>query len=62
MTLIPVSKIEWGPDDAIARDQNFAKKWIEPNDIELCLNESYWLVSGEKGSGKTAICRALTEI
>jgi len=62
MTLIPVSKIEWGPDDALARDQNFAKKWIEPNDIEICLNESYWLVSGEKGSGKTAICRALTEI
>ncbi|MBI3699112.1 MAG: hypothetical protein HY242_01525 [Afipia sp.] len=60
--MIPLSKIAWGPDDALAKDSKFAAKWIEPNSIEVCLDENNWIVSGEKGSGKSAINRALKEI
>lgn len=60
--MVALSKIEWGPDDALTRDKAFSKKWVEPPEISVCLDDSNWIVSGEKGSGKSAIRRALTDI
>jgi len=59
--MIPLSEIEWGPIDAIG-DKHFSDKWIEPSHVKRCLREQYWIVSGEKGSGKTAIRKALTDL
>jgi hypothetical protein len=50
--MVALSKIEWGPDDALTRDKAFSKKWVEPPEISVCLDDSNWIVSGEKGSGK----------
>jgi hypothetical protein len=60
--MIPLSYVKWGPTDALARDSQFSDKWTEPEDIKICLAGDKWLISGEKGSGKSAIRRALTEI
>lgn len=60
--MIPLSNVNWGPSDALRRDSKFASKWIEPTSIKKCLLPNYWIISGEKGSGKSAIRRALTEI
>lgn len=60
--MIPLSQVKWGPTDALARDSRFSDKWTEPDDIKICLSGGKWLISGEKGSGKSAIRRALTEI
>ena len=60
--MIPLSHVNWGPTDALARDQHFIEKWVEPDEIKKCLISENWLISGEKGSGKSAIRRALVEI
>lgn len=59
--MIPLSSVVWGPTDAIP-DKNFQQKWIEPSSIKSCLLKENWLISGEKGSGKSAIRRAISEI
>ena len=60
--MIPLSNVNWGPTDALVRDSRFSDKWTEPDEIRSCLSRDNWLISGEKGSGKSAIRRALTEI
>lgn len=60
--MIPLSNVNWGPSDALVNDKQFHKKWIEPPSIKTCLLKNMWLISGEKGSGKSAIRRALSEI
>lgn len=58
----PLSRVKWGPIDANSPDAKFHEKWIEPEDIRSCLDLHNWLVTGEKGSGKSAIQRAIREI
>lgn len=58
----PLSSVNWGPSDALKHDEQFSLKWIEPPSIKACLLKKHWLISGEKGSGKSAIRRALAEI
>lgn len=60
--MIPLSNVNWGPTDALERDAKFPQKWIETPSIKKCLLKKSWLISGEKGSGKSAIRRALSEI
>jgi hypothetical protein len=59
--MIPLSKVTWGPIDALA-DKHFSDKWIEPDDIKKCLAPNRWIISGEKGSGKSAIRRAIIDL
>jgi hypothetical protein len=60
--MIPLSEVKWGPIDATVRDADFSSKWIEPAEIRSCLDRGCWIVTGEKGSGKSAIQRAIREI
>src|SRR4051812_38090453 len=54
-----ISDIDFGPEDAAMDDDpDFLKKFIDPEEIRRLLTEKYWIISGEKGSGKTAIRRA----
>jgi hypothetical protein len=57
-----INRIKWGPTDALDKDILFAEKWIEPIDIETCLSDEKWLITGAKGSGKSAIRKALTDV
>jgi polynucleotide 5'-kinase involved in rRNA processing len=59
--MIPLSEVEWGPTDADKRDPLFISKWIEPENIRELMEDRVWMITGEKGSGKTAICRAIKE-
>jgi hypothetical protein len=60
--MIPLNKVNWGPTDALEKDKYFSQKWIETPSIKICILPTNWIVSGEKGSGKSAIRRALSEI
>lgn len=60
--MVPLSSVAWGPTDALTRDNHFSEKWVEPDEIKMCLRSETWLISGEKGAGKSAIRRALVEI
>lgn len=60
--MIPLSSVVWGPTDALVRDVQFPEKWVEPDEIKMCLRSDNWLISGEKGSGKSAIRKALVDI
>lgn len=60
--MVSISDIEWGPIDALTRDNTFADKWVEPNTVQACLEEDRWLISGEKGSGKSAIRVAIRDL
>ena len=55
----PLEKIDWGDLDAY-RDEVLAN-WIEPSGIRTCLVDKCWIITGEKGSGKSALCRAISE-
>ena len=59
--MISLNAVEWGPIDADKKDPKFVEKWIEPDNIRSLLDDKVWLITGEKGSGKTAICRAIKE-
>jgi hypothetical protein len=59
--MMALSAVEWGPIDADKKDPKFVEKWIEPDNIRSLLDDKVWLITGEKGSGKTAICRAIRE-
>ncbi len=52
-------EVEWGPVDALKRDDLFSAKWVQPASIQTCLENDTWIVSGEKGSGKSAIVKTL---
>jgi hypothetical protein len=53
--MISLDAIEWGPTDANEPDPLFSDKFVEPHPIQEVLKPKYWIVSGEKGSGKSAI-------
>ena len=55
--MIQVSKDIWGPLDAGENDPNFEKKFVRPNQVEQALHQDNWIVTGTKGSGKTAILK-----
>lgn len=57
--MIKLSEIEWGPIDAADPDEDFLEKFIEPQEIKSLIGEDICLIPGEKGSGKTALCKAL---
>lgn len=59
--MIPLSDVDWTPIDADEADNEFLEKWFESGDIKMCLRDNIWIVSGEKGSGKSAMKRALVE-
>lgn len=50
-----VTEVEWGPIDAAKPDPGFRDKFIETDLIKPALSIEYPIVSGGKGSGKTAI-------
>jgi len=58
--MIPLSDIEWGPTDAAKKDKHFLEKFIEPDKIKQLISNKYWIIAGEKGSGKTALCKGIT--
>ncbi len=60
--MIPLSDVNWGPINSTEADDKFSSKWIEPPEIKNCLDHSRWIVTGEKGSGKSAIQRAMREV
>lgn len=57
--MIVLSEIEWGPIDAAEKDDDFADKFIEPDEIKVLASEDLCIIPGEKGSGKTAFCKGL---
>ena len=60
--MIALSEVSWGPINATQNDAHFTEKWIEPKEIQNCLEHDCWIVTGEKGSGKSAIQRAIREV
>ena len=58
--MIPLSDVEWGPIDASEDDAAFAAKYIEPPHIKEIARKHDALVTGEKGSGKTAIRKGIS--
>lgn len=50
-----ISEIEWGPIDAAVPDEHFREKFIKTPLITPAISKRYPIVSGTKGSGKTAI-------
>jgi hypothetical protein len=60
--MIPLSDVNWGPIDALVRDEQFHLKWMESSSVKACLHSGSWIISGEKGSGKSAIRKAIVEI
>lgn len=57
-----LAEIDWGPNNADDQDVFFREKWLETDNNVTALKDSIWIVSGEKGSGKSAIKRAINEI
>lgn len=58
--MINVNKDIWGPLDAAEEDPDFEKKFVRPSQVEQALDRSNWIVTGTKGSGKTAIMQHFT--
>ena len=61
MPKIKLSEIKWGPIDAGRPDENFLEKLCEPESFSRLLADDCSLISGEKGSGKTAVRQALLQ-
>ena len=59
--MIKLSEIQWGPFDAADPDELFTEKFVEPKEIKRLLQDNIFIISGEKGSGKTAIRQALLQ-
>jgi len=59
--MIPLSDVNFGPTDAAVRDEDFLNKFIEPPQIHFLFSEKYWIITGEKGAGKTAIRQAIKQ-
>ena len=56
-----LSSIEFGPIDANEPDPNFKDKYVEEQNFHILIDDKYRLITGEKGSGKSALIRALME-
>ncbi len=50
-----IAEIEWGPIDAAVPDEHFRDKFVQTPLFAPALGPRYPIVSGTKGSGKTAI-------
>ena len=58
-----ISDVEWGPIDAAKPDPGFRDKFVETELLKPALSVEFPIVSGGKGSGKTAIQKwLLTEV
>lgn len=57
--MIPLSEIEWGPTDAAQYDNEFMDKFVEPTQISQLFDDELRIITGEKGSGKTALRQAI---
>lgn len=49
------------PVDAAQPDKQFLQKFVTHDDLRLLLRPQTCLITGEKGSGKTALCRYIEE-
>jgi len=58
----PLSGVDIGPSDAAAHDPHFPDKYVEPHMLERLLLPKYNVITGGKGSGKTALIKALHDI
>ncbi len=55
-------QINWGSVDAEQEPEvEFNASFIEPPSLPLLLGDDYWIITGEKGSGKTALRRKLEQ-
>lgn len=54
-----VSDVNWEPIDANVYDPYFLKKYIEEDNFKRVIHKDTPLVTGEKGSGKSALVKAL---
>lgn len=59
--MVCLNEIDWGPTDADAPDRLFTEKFVEPIEVKQLLHPKYCIVTGEKGSGKTALRQALLQ-
>ena len=57
--MIKLSEIDWEPIDAAKHDKYFLDKFIEPDELKLLLDDEISIIPGEKGSGKTALCKGI---
>lgn len=55
-----LSEIEMGPIDAAVADKDFLAKYVEESNFRALLDNQYTVITGEKGSGKTALIKGLT--
>ncbi len=55
-----LSDINWRPVDASIEDKDFLKKFIQTSGNSMLFKYEIPIISGEKGSGKTAICKYIT--
>ncbi len=58
--MVPLSNVEFGPVDAAAADRGFLSKYVEESNFQALLDRQYSIITGEKGSGKTALIKGLT--
>jgi hypothetical protein len=56
-----ISEIDWGPADANEKDINFKVKFVESIYITPILTDQISFITGEKGSGKSAIRKWLMQ-
>jgi len=56
-----LSLIEFGPIDANEPDPDFKNKYVEEENFHILVDDKYRLITGEKGSGKSALIRGLLE-
>lgn len=57
MSLIPYLE----PIDATRPDNDFIKKFVLHDDMQLLLRDDSYIITGEKGSGKSALCLYMME-
>lgn len=56
----PLSLVEFGPVDAYSFDKNFLEKYVEQNNFKILIDNTYSIITGEKGAGKSALIKGLT--
>jgi hypothetical protein len=59
--MVFVNDINWGPVDASEPDDDFIEKFVLTDEYNRLLDHGVPLISGEKGSGKTAICKYIAK-
>jgi len=55
----PISIVDLGPLDAGTYDKNFLDKYVEGNNFRMLIGDKYSIITGDKGSGKTALIKGL---